>query len=63
VSVSGKATAFIGTPPEMFYTHFVSSLPIGPPPFFISDRKLKICLIFVATKAIYLQRLNQKIHV
>jgi hypothetical protein len=33
----------------MFYTHFVSSLPIGPPPFFISDRKLKICLIFVAT--------------
>jgi hypothetical protein len=28
----------------------VSSRPIGPPPFFISDRKLQICLIFVATQ-------------
>jgi hypothetical protein len=28
----------------------VSSLPIGPPPFFISDRKLKICLILIVTQ-------------
>jgi hypothetical protein len=28
----------------------VSSLPIGPPPSFISDRKLKICPIFGATQ-------------
>jgi hypothetical protein len=49
VSISGKATAFIGTLPEMFYTHFVSSLPIGPP-FVFSDRKFKIYLIFVAVQ-------------
>jgi hypothetical protein len=40
----------------------VPSLPIGPPPFFISDRKLKICLIFVAMQGDLLPavRLNAK---
>jgi hypothetical protein len=32
-SVNGKAAAFIGTSPEMFYTHLLltSSLPTGSP--------------------------------
>jgi hypothetical protein len=33
VSVNGKAAAFIGTPPEMFYTHVFPSLPTGRLPF------------------------------
>jgi hypothetical protein len=63
VSASGKATAFIGTPPEMFYTHSFPPCRPAHLPFF-SDRELKnLYLIFAAKQGhlLALQRNATKI--
>jgi hypothetical protein len=38
------------TRPEMFYTHLISSLPTGPPPFFSPIGNERLYLIFVAAQ-------------
>jgi hypothetical protein len=56
VSISGKPTAFIGTPPEMFYTHLFPPCRSALLPLFSPIGFSRLYLLFVATQGGLLSR-------